>query len=456
LAALRELTVEPPIVTRRRAFAGAAITGLGAAAVVAAVAGAGDGFVAVGAIACLVGAVVLGPVVARPAVAAFGRPIAVVRGLTGDLARQNARRHPRRTAATAAALMVGVSVVALFTVFGDSLKATAQKGIDDTVTADVVVDTPGYGGQVGASGFAPQLAQQISAVPGVRSATGVRGGNALINGATHAVSVVNPATLDDVLALDVTSGTTDRLDSSSVAVSADVADANHWAPGSSLTITYPDGDTATLTVAAVYQHRSIVGDYLLAPEAWAPHAAQAIDREVLVKLDDQGDASAARSQIAGIAGPYGNPRVQTLAQYRSTATEGVDTILGLVYVMLALAIVIALMSIANTLSLSIHERSRELGLLRAVGQTRRQTRSMVRWESVIIATFGTIGGIVLGTFLGWGLVEAGSRDTITVFSVSPVQLVVFLVVGAVAGTLAGIRPARRAARLDILAAIASE
>ena len=114
------------------------------------------------------------------------------------------------------------------------------------------------------------------------------------------------------------------------------------------------------------------------------------------------------------------------------------------------------MSIANTLSLSIHERRRELGLLRAVGQTRRQARSMVRWESVIIATFGTVGGIVLGTFLGWGLVEASSSGTITVFSVPPFQLAVFLVVGALAGTLAGIRPARRAARLDILAAIASE
>jgi putative ABC transport system permease protein len=456
VAALRELNVEPPIVTRRRMFAGALITGLGAAAVVAAAGGAGGGFVALGAVACLVGAVVLGPVVARPAVAAFGRPIAFARGLTGDLATQNARRHPRRTAATAAALMVGVSVVALFTVFGDSLKASAAKGIDDTLTADVVVDTPGYGGQTGASGFAPQLAQQISTIPGVRSATPVRGGNALINGSTHAVTVVNPATLDDVLALDVTSGTTDRLDASSIAVAADVAEANHWAPGSNVTITYPDGQAAPLTVAAVYQHRSLVGGYLLAPAAWARHAVQAIDREVLVKVDGNVDANAMRSQISDVARPYGDPRVQTLSEYRTTATNGVDTILGLVYVMLALAIVIALMSIANTLSLSIHERARELGLLRAVGQTRRQARSMVRWESVIIATFGTIGGIVLGTFLGWGLVEAASSDTITVFSVSPIQLLVFLVVGAVAGTLAGIRPARRAARLDILAAIASE
>ena len=456
VAAMRELAVEPPIVTRRRTAVGLAITGSGAAAVVAAVAGGGGGLVVLGAVACLLGAVVLGPVVARPAVVVLGRPIAFVRGLTGTLARQNALRHPRRTAATAAALMVGVSVVALFTVFGDSLKASAAKGIDDTLTAGVVVDTPGYGGQTGSSGFAPQLAQTIAGIPGVQSATGVRGGNALINGDTHTITAVDPTTLPDVLDLDVTAGATDRLDASSIAVSDDVARSNHWRAGSTVTITYPDGQSAPVTVAAVYERRSLVGDYVLAPAAWAPHAVQAIDRQVLVKVDVQADPTAVKSQIESAAQPYGNPRVQTLAEYRSSATEGVDTILGLIYVMLALAIVIALMSIANTLSLSIYERSRELGLLRAVGQTRRQARSMVRWESVIIATFGTIGGIVLGTFLGWGLVEASSSGTITVFSVSPGQLVVFLVVGAVAGTLAGIRPARRAARLDILTALATE
>ncbi len=183
---------------------------------------------------------------------------------------------------------------------------------------------------------------------------------------------------------------------------------------------------------------------------------QAIDRQVLVELDPQADVTAVRAQIQDVARPFGNPRVQTLAQYRTSATEGVNTVLGLIYVMLALAIAIALMSIANTLSLSIYERARELGLLRAIGQTRRQARSMVRWESVIIATFGTIGGIVLGTFLGWGLVEASPSSTITVFSLPPAPLVVFLVAGAIAGTLAGIRPARRAARLDILTAIATE
>ncbi|HEX2381507.1 MAG TPA: ABC transporter permease [Acidimicrobiales bacterium] len=456
VAALRDLEVEPPVVTRRRTLIGVAIVGLGAAAVIGAVAGAGGGLVALGAVACLIGAVVLGPVAARPATVVLGRPIALARGLTGDLARQNAMRHPRRTAATASALMVGVSVVALFTVFGDSLKASAAKGIDDTLTADVIVDTPGYGGQTGASGFGPELARAIAAVPGVHSATGVRGGNALIDGSTHAITVADPATLDDVLDLDVTHGDISALDASTIAVSDDTADANDWQPGSTVTITYPDGSTAPLTIAAAYDHRSIVGNYLLAPAAWTPHAVQAIDRQVLVKLDGGADATAVRSQLADLAKAFGNPRVQTLPEYRTSATEGVDTVLGLIYVMLALAILIALMSIANTLSLSIHERRRELGLLRAVGQTSRQARSMVRWESVIIATFGTLGGILLGTFLGWGLVEASSSGTITVFSVSPKQLVVFLVIGALAGTLAGIRPARRAARLDILAAIASE
>jgi len=456
VAALRDLEVEPPVVTRRRAAIGVAIVGSGAAAVIGAVWGLNGGLVTLGALMCLVGAVVLGPVIARPAAIAIGRPIAMLRGLTGSLARQNAMRHPRRTAATAAALMVGVSVVALFTVFADSIKASAAKGIDDTLTADVVVDTPGYGGQTGASGFAPALAREIAAVPGVHSATGVRGGDALINGSTHAITIADPATLGDVLDLDVRNGAVASLDTSTIAVSDDVAKSDGMQPGSSLAITYPDGTTASLTVAAVYDHTSVVGDYLLAPAAWSPHSAQAIDRLVLVKLDANANDAAARSQIADVARTYGDPRVQTLAGYRTSATEGVNTILGLIYVMLSLAIVIALMSIANTLSLSVHERRRELGLLRAVGQTRRQARSMVRWESVIIATFGTVGGIVLGTFLGWGRVEASSSATITVFSVPPVQLAVILVVGALAGTLAGIRPARRAARLDILTAIASE
>jgi putative ABC transport system permease protein len=154
---------------------------------------------------------------------------------------------------------------------------------------------------------------------------------------------------------------------------------------------------------------------------------------------------------------YGSPTVYTRAGYISATGSRVNTFLGLIYVMLALAILIALLGIANTLSLSTHERTRELGLLRAVGQTRAQLRSMVRWESVTIAVFGTVGGLGLGAFLGWALVKAANTaQGIGTFSAPVGQLVVILIVGAVAGVLAGLRPAGRAARLDVLAAIAQE
>jgi putative ABC transport system permease protein len=152
--------------------------------------------------------------------------------------------------------------------------------------------------------------------------------------------------------------------------------------------------------------------------------------------------------------------VEDRGQYTSSLSQGVDMMLGIVYVLLGLAILIALMGIANTLSLSVYERTRELGLLRAIGESRRQLRSMIRWESVIIAVFGTVGGLGLGLFLGWALVKAASEGTgdmiAPTFSAPVGQLVVLLVVGAVAGVLAGLRPARRAARLPVLQAVAAE
>ena len=152
-------------------------------------------------------------------------------------------------------------------------------------------------------------------------------------------------------------------------------------------------------------------------------------------------------------GAHARLRVQDRAQCEASATGAVNTILGLVYVTLALAILIALVGVANTLSLSIHERTRELGLLRALGQTRAQARGMVRWESVIIAVFGTLGGVILGTFTGWAVVQSSGRATLGVFAAPPLQLVLFLVLGAVTGILAGIRPARRTARQNMITAI---
>jgi putative ABC transport system permease protein len=459
VAALRDQAAEPRTLSGRRAALGGVMTAGGVIALVLAAVRSGPvSLAAAGALLALVGMVVFGPVAARPAVSLLGAPIARMRGVTGTLARENSMRNPRRTAATASALLIGVAVVAMFTVVAASLKASAARGVDRALTADIVVDTPGFGG--GASSqrgrLDPAIGARLSTVDGVATATGLGGGDALIGGKAHAVTVADPARVAEVLDLGVTSGALTAMTPTSLAVSADAAKSNQWHVGSTAPITYPDGANGTVTVAAIYSHPEITGDYLLSAAGWAPHTDQAVVSRILVKLRPGTDVAAAKNAITAAASSYGAPRVQDRSEYRSSATSGVNTFLGLIYVMLALAIVIALMGISNTLSLSIYERTRELGLLRAVGQTRAQVRAMVRWESVLVAVFGTVGGIGLGALLGWSLVKAAGSTTLSVFSAPPAQLVAFVVVGAVAGTLAGVRPARRAARLSVLRAISAE
>ncbi|MGH3161146.1 MAG: ABC transporter permease, partial [Streptosporangiaceae bacterium] len=382
-------------------------------------------------------------------------PIAALRGVGGRLARDNALRNPRRTAATASALMVGVAVATLFTVIGASLKASATQGVDRTLAADLVVYQPGYGGSAGLAGFSPTLAAGLGRLPSVDVAAGVSRGSVLLDGQAQTVAAVDPGRIGTVLNLGVTAGSLGALGSGSFAVSAAAAADQHWRVGSTVPVVYPDGAHARLRVAAIFSHPDITGDYLFAAAGWAPHAGQALDSMVLIKLKPGAAPGPARAAVTAAIAGTGQPRVQDRAQYQASATGAVNTILGLVYVMLALAILIALMGVANTLSLSIRERTRELGLLRALRQTRAQARGMVRWESVIIAVFGTLGGVILGTFTGWAVVQSSSGPSMTVFAAPPLQLVLFLVLGAVTGILAGIRPARRAARQNMITAIAA-
>jgi putative ABC transport system permease protein len=455
VAALRDLAAEPPRVSRPRIAAAALILAAGVTAVIAGTASSSQGAAITGAIATVAGFVLLGPAAARPAVTVLGGPIAALRGISGRLARDNALRNPRRTAATASALLIGVAVAALFTVVGASMKATAASGIDHTLTADLVVDRGGYGGTSSGGGLNPQLDASLGRLPGVQLATGLASGNAVLGGRTSEITAADPASIGHVLDLAVIRGSLRDLSAASLAVSSTAAVGRHWSLGSRVPVTYPDGTTATLRVAAIFGHPDITGDYLLDQAAWASHAGQNLDSAVFIQAAKGSPVSTVRAAVTTASARSGQPRVQDHAQYRASATSGVNTILGLVYVMLALAIVIALMGVANTLGLSIHERTRELGVLRAVGQQRRQTRSMIRWESVIISVFGTAGGVALGTFLGWAVVKSASSSTPGVFAAPPGQLVIFLIAGALAGVLAGLRPARRAARPDVLTAIAA-
>jgi putative ABC transport system permease protein len=414
------------------------------------------GFAGLGALLTIVGVVVFGPVVARPASGVIGSPLRWLRGVTGSLARQNAMRNPRRTSGTAAALMIGVGVVTLFTIFAASLKTAIDDSVSKSFTGDLVISTGTFGG----GGVSPQLAGDVAQLPEVRDATGLGRGRALVGTGTENVTIAEPARLGGVLNLNVTNGSVRGLGPQQLAVSERIADDKGWKRGTSVPVTFSDGTTTEFTVGAIYKARDIAGNYILPRAAWAPHAVQDIDSTVLIRLKNGVALETGRHAVEQTAKAYGGPDVEDRGQYADSVGQFVNMMLGVVYVLLALAILIALMGIANTLSLSVYERTRELGLLRAIGETRRQLRSMIRWESVIIAVFGTVGGLGVGVFLGWALVEAASQgtgDMIAPSFTAPVgQLAVLLVVGAIAGVLAGLRPARRAAKLPVLQAVAAE
>lgn len=453
VAAIRQMAAEPAGLSRRRTAIGAFVAAAGVTAVIVGAAASTFTITLLGAVALLIGTVLLGPATVRPA-ATLAR-LLPSRSATAQLSRENALRNPRRTAATAAALMLGVTVVTSFTVIGSSLKASAARGVDRTLLADVVVDQGGYGGVSGAGGLAPELAATVSQVPGVSAADGIGSGSVDIAGATKQVGVVNPQNIGRMLDLGVSSGALSDLRTGTIAVSSEVASKHGWRTGNVLPVTYPDGTRAHLRIVAIFDHPDLTGDYVLSRDGWTPHVGQAFYSRILIDVSPGADIGAVQRQVTELAAAYGAPRVQDQAQFRSSQTSGVNTILGLVYVMLLLAIVIAVMGIANTMGLAIHERSRELGLLRTLGQTRRQTRAMIRWESVIVALLGTVTGVCLGAFLGWALVAAASSSALAVFSLPVPQLLIVVVIGGFAGIVAAIRPARRATRLDVLSALAT-
>ncbi|WP_432187580.1 ABC transporter permease [Streptomyces sp. Tue6028] len=457
LAALRETSVDRSGTSRTRAVAGGGLAALALGSTLTGVLADPSLWLAgLGAVLALAAFVVLGPVASTTAVRILGSPLDTLRGVTGGLARRNALRSPGRTAATASALMIGVAVVSLFTVFGASLKATMDQTVARSFAGDVAVSTPSFG--AGGSGLSPKLAPEIARQPTVETAVGLGRGVAEVNGSGRALTVTDPVALGKVFDLGEVRGSLAGLGTDGIAVTEQEADRQHLRTGATARLTFTDGEQRDFTVRAVYGRSELAGDYVITRAAWAPHRIQDSDTLVAVSFKDGVSTADGRAAVEKVAQRFGNPEVQTRDEYAQSSAGGIDMMLTLVYALLALAVLIALLGIANTLTLAVHERTRELGLLRAVGQTRAQLRAMVRWESVLVAAFGTAGGLALGAFLGWVLVKAsdGASDSSFAFAMPPVQLVVVALVGLAAGALAGLRPARRAARLDVLRAIATE
>ena len=409
----------------------------------------------VGVLLVFLGVAVLAAVIARPAVAILGAPIGRFRGVAGKLAQRNARRQPRRTASTASALMIGVGLVSCFAVFAASLKDSVDGVLDRTARADFIITS---------DVTTADSSLNTASVDTLRADTDhlaavspIAAGRARVNGSVNGVEGFDPATVDAVLSVDVKQGApASALGDSQVALSESAAKSIGAHVGSVLTMEFPRPGTHRQTVATVYADNPLLGDYLVTLATFrATSVRQGYD--VILVRDAAGVAAdQARAAIQQDLQPYPGAKVQSQDDYKKSTAQQIDQLLGILYALLALALVIALLGIVNTLVLSIVERTRELGLVRALGMDRRGLRTMVRWESVIIAMFGTLLGIGVGIGFGAALVRAASSQGITQLTVPASQLVVYVVLAIVFGLLAAIPPARRAARIDMLQAITTE
>ena len=347
--------------------------------------------------------------------------------------------------------MIGVALVAMISIMAASTKSSIGSVVDSAMRADFVVSGAGQPG--GASGFSPTLAHRLAGLPQVASATGIRSGAVRISGSTSVVLAVDPRHVDDLFDIDLSQGDLSKMGSTGIAISQQVADAEHLNVGDRLPVAFTTTGNHDFTVHAIYGARALAGDYVLPLAAARRHFSSQLDFQVYARLAPGVSAAAGRNAIDDVLSAYPNATLMDRTEYKHEQEAQIDQVLGLMYGLLGLALLIALIGIANTLALSIHERTRELGLLRAVGMTRHQLRGVVRGESVLIALLGTVEGLVAGVLLGWAVVTALESQGVTELSVPVIQLAIVAMLAALAGVVAAAGPARRAAHLDVLRAI---
>ncbi|MEY2434926.1 MAG: putative transport system permease protein [Acidimicrobiaceae bacterium] len=453
IAALRESAAESVTVSVKRIAAGAVSTALGMGIVFWGVFGTAPlGLVILGALFLIAGTVLIGPLVARPMSAVLGQPAAALCGVTGKLAQENAMRNPRRTSNTASALLIGVGVVSLLTV----LYASFRQSIDDRIQESFIGDVTITAGAFGNGGVSPDLESRLRALPEVEVAAPERFATADVDGSKTFVTAIDPVALPKVLNLNVREGNLADLGTDKVAVQLKEAKAKHWKVGESVKIRFAETGEKAFTIAAIFDRQNLASDVVVSTATFDANVPNTLDAFIFVKFKSGVPLDQARAAVEAAAKPFANAKVQDQSQLKQEFESNIQTIFAMVLVLLTLSIGIALLGIANTLRLSVYERIRELGLLRAIGMTRSQVRSALRWESMIIALFGTLGGMVLGLFFGWAAVQGISKSTEISFVLPIGLLITIAIVGALAGVLAAIRPASRAAKLDLLQAIATE
>jgi putative ABC transport system permease protein len=410
-------------------------------------------YVGLGAVLVFVGAFVLGPLFARAVSLVIAAPLPKIKGMSGTLARQNAARNPKRTATTATALVIGVALVGFITIFAASAKATISSAVDQQLGTDFIVQGPG--GFSPDIGLSPTLARQVAALPEVEASTGLRVGEIGVNQSRTFVNAVDPVDGDQLFDLGTVAGSLKSLTVDGIGVSKRKVDDNHWQIGSTIPVTFVKTGATELKVQFIYS-RNTFGDYFISTANYQKNFENQLDSAIFVNLKPGVSPDQGRSAIESLTKAYPNAKVFDNAQFKADREKQINAFVALMYVMLFLALFIALIGIANTLALSITERTRELGLLRAVGMSRSQVRSAIRWESVIISLLGTINGLAIGLLFGWSVVRALRDSGFDKFAIAPANLIAVVVVLAIASVGAAIFPARRAAKLDVLRAISTE
>ena len=452
IEALRESAAESGRPARRRTYAGLAVLAAGIAATVWSSVAGEERILVAGLPLVVIAVVLLGPTIVRPLSRLLAAP-AVRRGsITGELARENASRNPKRSATTSLTLMIGVALVVTATVFAATLsKLVAGDLEDDLLASHVVTISDAVAGAGG--GLDPAIAAAVDALDGVDAAVGTRTAFAQIEDGFETVTGADTARLAAVADLGVVDGRVTGLGADEVAVRQPAAEEAGLAVGDTVSVRFQQG-AATLTVAGIYdQGYQLANDWLVDNSALDAHMSRSLDARILVRADNATEALLADIDAALASDP--TARISSRDDFIDDQAGQINNLLTLLYALLGMSVVVALIGIVNTMSLSIHERTRELGLLRAVGMTTRQLRRTVRYESAIIALIGTLAGLVLGLFFGWAAFDALGL-AYSDFAIPWTSLVAIGLAGLVAGLLSGVLPARRAGRLEVLDAIASQ